>query len=244
MEKYLKDPTLFFGVYGIRNTKNNKVYVGGTKKSFKKRWRDWRYSLKTNRAAYNPKLQNAWNKYAEFFVFEILEVVEDVNLVHVREQWWIDNTKETYNISNTAIIARYKKPNRNKLIAAEEHSKIVNLYIDGLSLKEIAKIYNCSTMPISQALKANNIKFRRQRKVRTPEMIEQSRQANLGKASPKKGRRQERLCICGNSVGEYYNKQGRFAGYNKTCGDLKCISYFKAEGIKKRTRNKYGYRSF
>ena len=233
------DLTKLSGVYGIRNTKNNKIYIGGTKKSFKRRWSQWRWMLKNNKALSNPKLQNAWNKDTQFFVFEILEVVSEKNLVHSREQWWIDNSKDIYNIAKVAVISRYNKPNKTRLIHEQEYSKVVTMYGQGLSLKQIAEVYKCSTTPIIKILRDNNVELRRQRKTRTPEMIEKVRQANLGKISPKKGRRQSRFCICGNPVGEYYGKDGKFSNYNKTCGDFNCISYLKTEGIKKRENNRH-----
>lgn len=61
-----------------------------------------------NNKHYNPYLQNAWNKYGEEnFVFEIIEIVENENILRNREQHYIDifnssNRNFGYNISQYA----------------------------------------------------------------------------------------------------------------------------------------------
>ena len=63
------------GVYRIRNTQNEKCYIGSAagREGFHRRWREHRNSL-LNHHHHSPHLQYAWNKYGESsFVFEILE---------------------------------------------------------------------------------------------------------------------------------------------------------------------------
>jgi len=62
------------GVYYIRNTKNEKVYVGSSH-NIDNRWREHRRDLKNNNHD-SPHLQNAWHKYGpENFEFKILEEI-------------------------------------------------------------------------------------------------------------------------------------------------------------------------
>lgn len=88
-------------IYTIRNTINNKIYVGSAV-NYNSRKSVHKSRLKSNKH-HSPKLQNAWNKYGEnSFVFEILEEVNDVNNLISREQYYIDLLKPFYNCSPTA----------------------------------------------------------------------------------------------------------------------------------------------
>lgn len=93
--------TKSFGVYAIECRINSKVYVGSTTKSFSARWKQWKDNLRRQQA--NRHIQNAWNKYGEEnFEFFVLEVVEDVNKILEREQYWIEgldvrNPEKGYN---------------------------------------------------------------------------------------------------------------------------------------------------
>lgn len=79
----------FSGIYAIRNSENNKVYVGSSTKVLA-RIRYHKYNLKANKHI-NKKLQNAWNKYGEDkFIFTHLEVVHDIKNIIKTEQKWID----------------------------------------------------------------------------------------------------------------------------------------------------------
>jgi group I intron endonuclease len=95
------------GVYAIRNSVNNKQYIGSSV-CLRKRRSEHFSQLKCNCHG-NRKLQNAWNKYcARSFVFEILEIVDDRNELIVREQFWIDKTNAVdfgYNILPKAYSA-------------------------------------------------------------------------------------------------------------------------------------------
>lgn len=94
------------GIYQIRNTLNNKVYVGSTI-DLNKRKRQHFNNLKGNKHS-NKHLQSSYNKYNYGnFIFEIIEYVEDKNKLLEREQYWIDKLNVCddnygYNISPTA----------------------------------------------------------------------------------------------------------------------------------------------
>lgn len=78
------------GVYTITNTQNGWVYVGSCASGFAGRWADHRKNLRKNQS-HNRHLQNAWNKYGEHsFEFSIIEIIDDLNLLVEREQYWLD----------------------------------------------------------------------------------------------------------------------------------------------------------
>ncbi len=91
-------------VYQIRNTCNNKIYIGSAT-NYPHRKRTHLSDLK-NQKHHSNKLQNAWNKYGnDNFIFEILEIVTRKEDLIEREQYWLDTleaVKKGYNINPTA----------------------------------------------------------------------------------------------------------------------------------------------
>lgn len=78
------------GIYQIKNTANGKMYVGSAVR-LKKRWYEHERLLRQG-AHHSQKLQRAWAKYGESaFIFEVLELVADKELLLAREQHWIDH---------------------------------------------------------------------------------------------------------------------------------------------------------
>lgn len=68
-----------FGIYGIKNKINNKVYVGQTGDRFVRRYWHHCWKLKDN-SHDNVYLQNAWNKYGECnFDFFVIKIINDKN---------------------------------------------------------------------------------------------------------------------------------------------------------------------
>ena len=90
-----------FGIYGIKNLQNNKVYVGQTGESFQRRFWHHRWKLKDNTHD-NYHLQAAWNKYGEdSFEFFIIEIVNDIDCLDDLEIKYIQLYQEqklSYNI--------------------------------------------------------------------------------------------------------------------------------------------------
>lgn len=79
------------GIYQIRNTLNNKVYIGSAI-CISARWSRHRKELSSNTHP-NQHLQSSWNKYGEkAFLFEIIENGQEKTLIE-REQFWIDSKK-------------------------------------------------------------------------------------------------------------------------------------------------------
>lgn len=88
-------------IYKILNFKTNQCYIGSAVFP-DKRWKEHQKFLKANKH-HSRHLQNAWNKYSSwFFKFEIVEVVENINKLIEREQFWIDNLNPEYNIRKIA----------------------------------------------------------------------------------------------------------------------------------------------
>ncbi len=107
----------YFGVYQIKNLINNKFYVGSTTISFSQRWSQWRSDLKRNKGS--CYLRASWNKYGgDAFEFSILEIVQEIENVISREQYWIDTLKPEYNLAPVAgnnIGSKRSEETRKKL---------------------------------------------------------------------------------------------------------------------------------
>lgn len=94
------------GIYAITNKLDGKKYIGSAV-DIGKRFTSHLNLLKKGNH-HSPHLQRAWDKYGEdSFVFGIIEIVSDKNLLIEREQYWIDlyqvhSDKNGYNISPTA----------------------------------------------------------------------------------------------------------------------------------------------
>lgn len=93
-------------VYAIRNTLNDKRYVGSTTNTVRRR-RDHLLRLK-NGSHGNPHVRAASLRYGpDAFVFEVLEAVDDISALLEREQYWIDkfcatDPKRGYNLRPNA----------------------------------------------------------------------------------------------------------------------------------------------
>ena len=83
-------------IYEIRNTVNNKIYIGSTI-DFKQRSATHKSKLRKNKH-HSIILQNAWNKYGQDnFVFNIIENVPSELLQEI-EQKYINEQNPSYNI--------------------------------------------------------------------------------------------------------------------------------------------------
>ena len=114
-----QEDTELFGIYCIRNIKNNKRYIGSTSKSFSSRWNTHIKELRANSHA-SAKLQKAYNKYSEdVFEFSILEILNDINALLDRERYYIEyynSTKLGYNIN--------PDPNLSPMLLKEVSDKV------------------------------------------------------------------------------------------------------------------------
>lgn len=77
------------GVYCFKNKINNKIYIGSTK-NLRKRFVQHISDLRLNKH-HSIHFQNAWNKYKEEnFEYNVIELVEDISILLVREQYYLD----------------------------------------------------------------------------------------------------------------------------------------------------------
>ena len=142
-------------IYIIRNTINNKVYIGQTRTSVNQRW-----SEHLRHARYgNQVINRAMRKYGiDKFYIETLEICE-VSELDKREIYYIDLYDSTdkskgYNVSIGGNTPRFKR----KVLSINE---LVNLYVnEKFTLENIAKKYNISRYIISTELKNAGVTLR------------------------------------------------------------------------------------
>lgn len=89
-------------VYKIRNSVNQKLYIGITKYEISKRFSV--HKQRANAKSHgNLKLYNAINKYGiDAFTIELIESVENRDIANEREQYWIkyyDSLENGYNMT-------------------------------------------------------------------------------------------------------------------------------------------------
>lgn len=85
--KFVKNPELltFNGVYRIYFSSNpNKSYIGSTTAKFRQRLCTHYNALKNN-LHYNTYLQDSYNLYKEFLILEIVEVIENITELELRQ---------------------------------------------------------------------------------------------------------------------------------------------------------------
>ncbi len=110
------------GIYSIRNLVNGKIYIGSSV-LIAQRFRDHRKRLKKGNHD-NIHLQRSWNKHGEQnFEFSVLEHCE-INVLLLREQAWLDKTKNKFNILKFAGNTLGRKMSlKTKLLIAKGVSK-------------------------------------------------------------------------------------------------------------------------
>jgi group I intron endonuclease len=87
------------GIYLITNKINGKKYIG-LSNNINRRFAEHKCSLKSK----NTVLIKAFRKYSiENFEFEILEFVENINDLPIREVYWIEKMKPEYNMNEGGL---------------------------------------------------------------------------------------------------------------------------------------------
>ena len=135
-------------IYIIRNTINNKVYIGQTKVSVDTRWKEH-----LRHARYGQQLINrAMRKYGVGnFYIETLEIC-DISVIDYREMYYIElydstNKSKGYNISIGGKTPKFKRK-------ALSISTLVDLYTNqGFTLDEIANKFEVTRYIITTELK-------------------------------------------------------------------------------------------
>lgn len=94
------------GIYAIINKINGKLYVGSSKNMLN-RYNGHVYDLKKGKH-HSIYLQRSVDKHGlKNFKFKVLELIDDISILHDREQYWLDyyesyNHEVGYNISPSA----------------------------------------------------------------------------------------------------------------------------------------------
>ena len=135
-------------IYIIRNTVNNKVYIGQTKVSVTTRWQEH-----LRHAKYGDQIINrAMRKYgADKFYVETLEIC-NIYVIDYREMYYIDlydstNKSKGYNVSIGGKTPKFKRKALNI-------STLVDLYKNqGFSLPEIANKFEVTRYIITTELR-------------------------------------------------------------------------------------------
>ena len=110
------------GIYRIINIINGRYYIGSSNNVLR-RFSEHKRDLQKNKH-YNYILQKSWNKHGEnSFLFEIIEIVENIKELTIREQFYLDkikpfNSKITYNIcpfAGSIFGVKLSEETRNKM---------------------------------------------------------------------------------------------------------------------------------
>lgn len=108
-------------IYKIINLQNAKFYVGSTIKWYE-RLRKHRRELRGNKH-HCPHLQAAWNKCGEdSFVFKVVQVVDDPQLLHSIEQALLDEHHGTESCYN---FARYTDNSSRGVVRSDSHKAAI-----------------------------------------------------------------------------------------------------------------------
>lgn len=142
-------------IYIIRNTINNKVYIGQTKVSVETRWQEH-----LRHSKYGDQVINrAMRKYGvNKFYIETLEIC-DINIIDYREMYYIDlydstNKSKGYNVSIGGKTPKFKRK-------ALSISTLVDLYkSQGFTLDEIAKKFEVTRYIITTELRNAGVEIK------------------------------------------------------------------------------------
>lgn len=139
-------------IYCIQNKINGKQYIGKTVQNIHTRFSEHVFESTKERGKQRP-LYRAFNKYGiENFEISIIEKVNDISELSSREIYWIEKLN-TFHFGYNAT-----KGGDGNLRC--NYEKIVQLYNEGNSMREISKILHYSVDTISNVLHCNNIQIR------------------------------------------------------------------------------------
>lgn len=125
-------------IYKITNLKNNKVYIGKTVISIESRWRGHKCAAKNNLDKY--VLHKAMRKYGiENFIIELIEECKN-EVLDEKEKYYI---KKFHSFLGDEFCNGYNMTLGGEGKSLIDHSLIYELWDDGKSISEIAKILNC-----------------------------------------------------------------------------------------------------
>lgn len=109
------------GIYKIYNVKTNKTYIGKAK-NIPDRFKQHIHHLE-EKTHHNPALQKEYAKYGiTSFLFSIIEVVEDENMLVEIEKAYINNIENNsaYNLTDKFIVNKKKRIYVKKVLTPEQ----------------------------------------------------------------------------------------------------------------------------
>jgi group I intron endonuclease len=128
----------FPGVYKITCLSSGKIYIGSTK-NFWTRYLSHVRQLKTG-SHHNTHLLRSFQKHGlDNFLFESLEIVEELSKLRVREQYWIVtsgclNRETGYNISPTTDMTEISEETKRRM--SESHKGKPRPWLRGRTLSQ------------------------------------------------------------------------------------------------------------
>ncbi len=196
------------GVYAIKNTQNGKVYVGSAQ-DIAYRWRKHKERLVTGRHI-NPHLQASWNEYGgDSFVISTLEVVDNIDNLLTREQYWIDTLYACDRSKGYNIALHAGAPMRGRKASEETRQKSALVWkgrkhtpetIEKMRQVHKGKQY-CLGRKLSEKHRAILAESSRTRTTRE-ETKEKLRSANLGKKASDETKQKMRDAHLGKKASE------------------------------------------
>lgn len=145
-------------IYIIKNTVNNKIYIGQTIQDVTERFKQHLRLCKSNK---NQLIYKAIKKYSkEKFYFEILETgIKDYKTLNTLEEKYINEYNSLYP-NGYNLCPGGQKWRRQPKLSEVEISEICNMYISGYSTRSIGELFDVSHHTILTTLKTNGIKMR------------------------------------------------------------------------------------
>ena len=144
------------GIYMIRNTINDKLYIGKSV-DVKKRFREHKHELRLGRH-HNVYLQNAWNKYGEgAFEFLVLEECDrdSLNALEIAAIAKFSRSNELYNMTDggDGMLGRKMSEQTKALIRQRTSHKVVLLNTKQIfpSVTQAAELYGVTIGAIIMA---------------------------------------------------------------------------------------------
>lgn len=137
-------------VYKITNDVNNKVYIGVTRFSLRKRWNEHLSDARRDDRCNRP-LYKAINKYgAEKFHISIIEKCND-DVLFEREKFWIEKYGSYLDGYNATYGGQGKQ--------CVDYDIIIHTYMRCNQVNETAKILGVDPYTVRKALRENGIKI-------------------------------------------------------------------------------------
>lgn len=133
------------GIYKITNLITSDCYIGSTKEGFYKRFGKHVSSYKNyilfEKRKTHPILYNAYTKYGiDNFIFEVVEIIEDLSIIQIREEFYIKSLSCKYNTCK--IPTKGGCPNLNRKLSKEWKNNIrkkskLYKHSDSLNLQKV-----------------------------------------------------------------------------------------------------------